>query len=183
MANTNTFMFGMVLEAEYMKAYKFYDHDDRSDSEYDIEGENFDLLIALALKYCKYFSLAYSESIKPVKELEPFEFGFEPNEELRQKWEYYEVFHSRFPRKYYILTPESASVLRNIADGIFKFTFAFGYEKPEDPAFFRDDDSAFFVSVVHEGECCIFAKNNEDVHKLIESSGQWHELPLSKTSW
>ena len=50
MANTNTFMFGMVLEAEYMKAYKFYDHDDRSDSEYDIEGENFDLLIALALK-------------------------------------------------------------------------------------------------------------------------------------
>lgn len=156
-----------------MKKYMFCDHDDSGDTEYEIEGRSFDILIELSLRYCKYFSLAYAENIRAVKELDPFEIAFAPSDELKQKWDRFDVFRSRLPRKYYRLTRESAAILSNIAEGIFKFTFAFGYENPEDPAFFREDDSVFFVSVVHEGESYVFAKPDEDVRELIESSGQW----------
>lgn len=101
-----------------MKKYMFCDHDDSGDNEYEIEGWSFDILIELSLRYCKYFSLAYAENIRAVKELDPFEIAFAPSDELKQKWDRFDVFHSRLPRKYYRLTRESAAILRNIAEGI-----------------------------------------------------------------
>ncbi|MBE6625537.1 MAG: hypothetical protein E7622_07885 [Ruminococcaceae bacterium] len=56
-----------------------------------------------------------------------------------------------------------------ITDSIFKWIDGWGFKNPEDPCFYRDDGSAFFTSVIHEGVVKLTPRENEDVSKIISN--------------
>jgi len=67
------------------------------------------------------------------------------------------------------MCPELCELLLKITDSIFKWIDGWGFKNPEDPCFYRDDGSAFFTSVIHEGVVKLTPRENEDVSKIISN--------------
>ena len=51
---------------------------------------------------------------------------------------------------------------------------SYNYEPAQDLIFYRIDQTVFFRSVTHEGECWIYPNENEDVSDIIDKPG-WKE--------
>lgn len=143
-----------------MRKYCFLDHDEERywlDTEYDIEGEDYENLLSCALRYCAYFSLDYPFGMAPSAELAPYVHEI-PNP-VRVVYHYNE---------------DTMQILKQLSNSIFKFHFH--YEgKPEDPIFYRSDYSVFFSSVTHEGDSFLFPRDGEDVSILLQNE-HWKEI-------
>ena len=69
--------------------------------------------------------------------------------------------------KCYVVCDDLFNEMLEISDSLFKWIYGWGYTNPEDPTFYRDDDSVFFLSVIHDGECYLMPRVNEDVTAVV----------------
>lgn len=161
-----------------MKIYKFYDSDITGQAEYDISGEQYHRLLQSCFQYCATVSVivslnclerirtweAYRIPVTPEVEKVYSHYGL-PTDGSTSKTDFYEIRH-------YILTPQMKRMLQDYTTSLFQWTYAWGYNNPDDISFYRSDGSVFFSSLIHEGECTLFLNEKEDLREVI-SQGAW----------
>lgn len=75
-------------------------------------------------------------------------------------------------KKYYHLCSELRDFILQKTDRLFIWIYAWGFTNPEDPVFYRKDGSIFFESIIHEGECYLYPREDEDVSNIV-SKEHW----------
>ena len=68
----------------------------------------------------------------------------------------------------YKLSAEVCDFILNFTDDLFEWNYVCGDENPEDPMFFRNDESVFFYSSIHDEYCYLLVKPNENVDSIIQ---------------
>ena len=155
-----------------MRVYRFED-----ESQDEIVGQQYAQLPETCFKYCS--SVAFC--IDPSKEIGPAS--------ILSQLKAYEIPITRKVTNilgydligeihHYRLCFESQAMIRCITDSIFSWV---GWDNhPEDPAFFREDESVFFSSVIHEGYIHLHVRDDEDVSSVISNPG-WQDVTNSPT--
>lgn len=137
--------------------YRFYDTDVNENEEYDVIGEEYDILINTCCKYSSVLALNFmSKDILYYNELEKYKIA---SKRLSKQWIV----------NYYKMCPELCELLLKITDSIFKWIDGRGFKNPEDPCFYREDGTLFFDSSIHEGILKLMPRENEDVSKIISN--------------
>ena len=147
----------------------FYDTDPTGHEEYDISGEQYHSLLETCFKYSASFSIALSPGCKadlskwdsyriPVEDNVKALYSHygDPNAVYADKIGDYEI-------RQYKLCPELRHLIAQHTDSIFSWLCGWGFDNPDDPAFFREDGSVFFSSTIHEGECALYLKATESL--------------------
>lgn len=144
--------------------------DANPDAEPDIRGKDYEVLINLCFRYCRYFSLSKNRpgahidfSEEPLKEV-----PIHPGEENKQ---------------YFFCSDDARSFLLQKESSVFSWMtwgeILPGTEVlPEDLCFYREDGSVFFWSATHKGVCALCPKPGEDVSGLL-SLGGWFEPDIN----
>ena len=145
--------------------YIFFDRDYyANDGHFDICGNDFKSLLNVCFQYSTTFSLILGNSdITHQNMLSPYMLYTESIAAISN-------FDGK--RLYYKACPETKESLLKITDHLFNMLYGWGYNNPENPTFYRSDGSIFFSSIIHEGECRLFPRANEDVSSII-SIGNW----------
>ena len=160
-----------------MSVYQFRDTDYSGTEELDICGIDYENLIRTCAEYASTVSMRIISSENPcIQQLERFRLHeTDPIEYV------YGHYYARDDRRavheirYYRLCPEAIEVLLSISDSIFKWISAWGYHNPEDLAFYREDGTVFFDSIVHEGVCNLYPRTGEEVQRIVQSEG-WNKM-------
>lgn len=136
--------------------------------ECDISGEKYTELLKICFKYSSTFSfIIFGENKYKVlngipEALSPYEIEIE--DYVVDNYRGY----SRKITKHYKVCPEIFDIVLGMNDSIFKWINNYCYSKPEDIAFFREDGSVFLSSSIHNGECSLFPRKDEDISSLLE---------------
>lgn len=160
-----------------LNIYKFFDSDIAGQAEYDISGERYQQLLQSCFKYCATVSVIVSlNCLERIQPWEPYRipvtmdvqkvyshYGL-PEDGSTSKTDSYEVRH-------YMLTSQMKRMLQDYTTSLFRWTCAWGHNNPDDISFYRLDGSVFFSSLIHEGECTLFLKQNENLHAVISQEG------------
>jgi hypothetical protein len=166
------------IGAKGMNIYKFYDTDITGREEYDIIGSDYVQLLNTCFQYCTSVAMCICLGADiDVSEISPFQIQVTP--EVKKYYHHYGHFRfgdcntiGTYKIVHYSLTPEVKAFLFSHADSVFKWTFARGNNNPDDLVFFRHDGTAFFSSVIHEGECTLHPRDNENI-SIIVSDPRW----------
>ena len=148
------------------KIYIFHDTDPAGKEEYDISGNAFHTLLAACCRYCTILTLRFPQQVPAAEALEPYRI---PNDErlpLDIVYAHYGTLSFGEVRSYRVC-PELIALFSIVADSMFKWLWGCGYAHPEDPVFYRADGSVFFCSCIHEGECMLLPRDDEDVGKIL----------------
>lgn len=156
-----------------MALYKFYDTDVTGTELYDISGARYRQLLEVCFRYCTSVAMClYVDANVDLLAMESCSLPV--TSRVRQQYTHYGRFteddynHNHTYRLvHYALEPEVKRFLLSHTDGIFKWTYAWENENPDDLSFFRPDGTAFFSSVVHEGECTLSPIEGEDVSDIL----------------
>ena len=161
-----------------MRIYKFYDTDLTGQEDYDIAGDQYKNLLKLCFKHSSTVSVIISPNyVDNIQSWEKYQIPVTPN--VQNVYYHYGQPSSENPNKighyeirHYRLDGGLQDLLISHTDSIFKWTYAWGYNNPDDLAFFRPDGSVFFSSIVHEGECTLSINEGEEVRGFI-SDDYW----------
>ncbi len=152
-----------------MKTYAFYDSDG-FDGERDLCGDKYKELIEYCCRNSRYLSFILSRTQTPMfAELE--RFSIPKPDKIGESSDRYK-FAENFETVYFRVCPELCRLLVDSAESIFEWIEGWGYHNPMDPAFYREDGSLIFSSVIHEGEIFLYEKDGEDAGCII-SNGGW----------
>lgn len=147
--------------------------------DYDIDGEEYQTLIERCFKYSSCFSLIFRPANKGIQY--PVKLRYEKQKELPEYDKYIikSVISGKWAGteteligelRYYRCCKETLEMLYKFSDSIFGFEFVFGnHFNPEDPCFYRPDGTVLFASQIHEGECYLFPREDEDFDDVLES--------------
>ena len=143
-----------------MYVYRYYYTDEYGFEEWDIEGNNYIELMETCFKYSSKLSLIFWDNFaNPLEEvLKPFEIPQIESAVTNYSGSYV---------KCYKTCPELLDFMLKTSDSLFKWINGWDYTNPEDPTFYRKDDSIFFASTIHEGECILMPKEDEDVFNIV----------------
>ncbi|MBR5273210.1 MAG: hypothetical protein IKU25_07465 [Clostridia bacterium] len=169
-----------------MKTYIFFDRNplENECGSRDICGEDYIKLIDKCFEYCSMFAFRVYGEEKFPEELEQYRV-YDVSDEFLEAYNFYGHSHGTLYidsakqalnqniLRYYKVCPQTRDLFMLVTDSIFKWICAFGYNYPEDPAFFRADGSLFFDSTIHEGECSLMPKEEENVSDII-MNGKWY---------
>ena len=154
-----------------MKKYIFRDTDDYGRAEYDIAGKDYEILINTCCKYCNILAFKVRDSqLNYLSELEKFKIS--PSDKILSFYSnLYRGFEEYKPTiNYYRVCPELNELLLKMANSIWDFEKH--HNLPADPVFYREDGSVFFYTVTHDGWCCLFARDDEEIESVIADS-EW----------
>lgn len=167
-----------------MKKYVFYDTDLTGQAEYDIAGENYQLLIRCCFQHCHSVSVMVESNqiseMHILNELDKYRILTTPEAEAAYRGKYGHYWQKEVvPRnnnplceiRQYILCPEVEQIFLKVADSIFSWLCGWEFRNPTDPTFFREDGSIFFASVVHDGECRLFIRETENAESILAIKG------------
>lgn len=157
-----------------MTIYTFYDTDFTGREIYDIIGTDYEHLLGVCFQYCTSVAMClYLGANIDVSGIRPFQIDV--TSDVKKHFQHYGHFLSgdcnesgTYQIVHYSLTPEVREFLLTRVDSVFKWTFGWGNNNPDDLVFLRSDGSAFFTSVIHEGECTLSPRENEDVSTIID---------------
>lgn len=165
-------------DVQKRNVYKFFDTDITGQAEYDIAGVQYQNLLQSCFRYCATVAVIVSLTCtEGIRSWEPYRIPVTPSvrgvyahyglpmDGTTARTDFYEIRH-------YALTPQMKRELLNHATSLFQWTCAWGYHNPDDLSFYRPDGSVFFSSLVHEGECTLYLRENEDLSDVI-SQGNW----------
>ena len=154
-----------------MRQYCFRDTDASGDAEYDIIADEYEVLLNICVTYCKYLTIRIccNDIVLPARMLA---HQTELLPEMKTKYAHYGDANGRIIA--FRVYPEIVTDMIGVASSVFSWTSGWGLHNPDDPAFFREDGSAFFYSVVHEGKCVIEQKAGEDIGAIIHDR-RWQE--------
>ena len=153
--------------------YKFLDTDDTGEEDYDIEGEDYRELIDACRQYCSVVSF----DIYP--KYEDAEYLMQIQQHLIKRDNIYRVLDGCVTgsnKRYYTVCAEMCELLKK---GNNIFSWFWEKEPPfhfENLTFYRNDGTVFFESITHEGECYLYAKETEDVIRIV-SNEHWEKNP------
>ena len=163
--------------------YYFHDSDELGFEERDIFGDAYRDLLSACCKYSAVFALLFMEHIDTSKQqdvLSPFEIEV-PNAIPQTEIERLLFCHGKPNEinhlyrkgygsvKFYRVCSELCECLPSIANSMFGWLGDKEHANPENPTFYRADGSIFFASVIHEGECALFPRDDEDVSKIVQN--------------
>lgn len=162
-----------------MRKYAFFDTDPSGMAEYDIAGENYEKLIHCCCQYCSSVALLVDNSrvtqMRILTDLEQYRIPTTPEIESMYFGEYGHYGHQGsnplYEVRHYTLCPAVEGILLHSAHSIFSWLCGWGFTNPADPTFFRKDGSVFLSSVIHEGECRLFAEETENVDMVVAEAG------------
>lgn len=148
-------------------------------TEDDLTGKDYQLFLDICFRYCSTVSFILSQgwhapfgdAIIPA-ELEKYRIPATRKVEA--------VYCMASEAHHFRLCKESQEIIRNMSSSIFSWTCDQTHRNPEDLAFFREDESVFFESVIHEGECYLRVRDDEDVSALV-SDPRW--IDLGERKW
>ena len=157
--------------------YRFCDTDDTGWEEYDIEGHDYRALIDACCQYCSIVSF----DIYP--EYADAEYLTQIQKCLVKRDDTYRVVTEEFgsyvtgsDKRYYTVCPEMCDLLKketSIFSWLWKENNPFHFENL---TFYRNDETVFFESITHEGECYLYAKETEDISQIV-SNKLWEKNP------
>ena len=150
----------------------------------DICGKEFDILINRCFDYSSCFSLIYRPSNN--KLTFPVIIGYDNTVDYNQYDKY--IIKSgethNWPGtygtsyggiiKYYKCCIQTLEMIYSISNSIFDFEYGEN-NNPEDPCFYRSDGTVLFASQIHEGQCWLFPRENEDFTDILKA------IPWNKT--
>lgn len=155
-----------------MNVYCFYDADVFGAREQDIKGQEYHKLLNTCFRYCKYvsFCVNFDDIIIPKEVLQS---QIPLSDEIRNT---YMAHTSSNPDRVICLqtTETVCKWVQMVTDRVFDWIYRSEMKNPEDIAFFRDDNSVFFITDVHNGKCMLSIKEGEDVVEVI-NCGVWEE--------
>ena len=144
------------------------------DEHFDIIGEDYRRLIRTCCRYSAYFSvIVWNDEISGAKELEKFRIPAPPTITYEQMRGYFDGVYSLDAVRYYKVTDELCELLLSMADAILEWLNGWGFQNPENPVFYREDGSVFFASVIHDGECMLDPREDEEdaVSAIVQCDG------------
>ncbi len=159
-----------------MKIRNFYflDSSDNGLIEEDLLGKDYQLFLDTCFRYCSSVSFVLRQGhhaplrdVVVPAELDKFRI---PTTRKVQA-----VYGMTSEAHHYRLCKESQQIIRNMSPSIFSWTCDWNHRNPEDIAFFREDGTVFFESVIHEGECYLRIRDDEDVSALV-SDPRWVDI-------
>lgn len=161
-----------------MRLYKFFDSDITGQAEWDISGVQYQQLLQSCFRYCSTVSVMVSlNCVDRIRSWEPYRIPVTPN--VQKVYAHYGLpvdgstnITDSYEIRHYSLTPQMKRMLQAYTTSLFQWTYAWGHNNPDDLSFYRADGSVFFSSLVHEGECTLYLKENEDMRDVI-SQGAW----------
>lgn len=160
-----------------MRYYVFYDTNVFEDcsEEYDIVSEDYKELLTLCFRYSTSFSFMIAgEGIRSIVESLPKELDKYRIDEDNNVLDVYIRYMNRYKDiRCYTACPETYDLILEINDSIFKWINGRGNKKPEDLTFYREDGSVFFTSIIHEGECYLYPRYNENINSVV-LNGKWY---------
>jgi len=180
------FIYGMVIQHNNggkVMRYTYYDYDPVSKEEFDIIGEDYIELMKLCVKYSKtvcfrkFIHLEYNSHIPERLE----KYRLQINENTIKPY-YGNYRHSCFKtltdeakEQLYLLelSEEVIEWLLSITNDVWDWDRGADKLLPEDPVFFREDDSVFADSIIHNGEFSIYPRDGEDVSSVV-TKDHWH---------
>lgn len=146
--------------------YYFLDYDPKTCTEFDISGPEYKKLIDVCFEYCDHFTLLFKNKNAPCT-IKPYKT------EVRKPDDICGFYTSEyFERRFFKCTDEAKLFMLNLTKSLFDLVND-GTEKciPEDPIFYRNNGTAFFWSMTHEGICVLSATGAEDVSSIISVKG------------
>ena len=165
-----------------MQRFRFYDTDATGQEEYDISGTQYYELLHTCFKYCTTVAVIVFPWFSGSLELWE-DYRIPINENVVSVFSHYgasllenEGRTDSYEIRHYKLDALLQKKILEHTDRMFNWTSAWGNNNPDDISFFRKDGSVFFSSIIHEGECTLFPKANEDVEGIV-TSGNWIKLP------
>lgn len=164
-----------------MRRFTFYDTDSAGDVDYDISGKEYEQLLELCFRYGHTCSVLLD--LNEPKTAYPFscidQYRIPVTDCVRNVYRHYGYFekdtHNGYEIRHYLLCADVQKVIRNVTDSINKWLCGWGYSNPADPAFYREDGSVFFYSLVHEGVCMIEANSEENIDSIL-TGGLWRSV-------
>lgn len=173
-----------------MKKFYFYDSDwfygGNGNIKYHIQGAEFRKLLEVCFQYCSYIAFSFSTKSEEryQKLLSPFDVAVPETiskDTYPQALEVYRTERTKEGRisrrlvsvynvRFYRTCHELFDVLCSITDSLFTWLDGWGYCNPENPTFYREDGSVFFASTIHEGECFLAPRDDEDISSIISNS-------------
>lgn len=156
-----------------MGIYKFFDTDITGHEDYDISGKAYQKLIQTCFQYCTTVSVIISPNfIDDLAAWEPYRIPKPANSEMvychygvpspenANRINDYEI-------RYYRLVLPMQELILSRTESIFQWVCGWGYNNPDDITFYRADGSVFFTSVIHEGECTLSPRADENIKDII----------------
>lgn len=155
--------------------YWFCDIDENG-NELELFGDDYLKLLKTCMKYSKTFSFKiFGDTTKQVSIPEwIYQYVVPDNVIIANVYK-----HTGISRKLKIvhveLSPDICQWILNVTNNIWGWL---NYEEnaPEDPTFYRGDSSVFFSSSIHDGECTLHPRDDEDISNIISNNG-WYALP------
>lgn len=159
--------------------YKFYDTNIYGDcnEEYDICKDEYRDFLSVCFKYSAFFTIRVWHKAKESDVLMTLEKYRVPVDD--RFLEYYGVYDGAHNEiRCYKLCPEIYELISGLYDSLFSWQLGQVDTDFEDPAFFREDGSVFFYSVIHEGHCQLSVKDGEDVANVVNNKYWYLSKPL-----
>ena len=157
--------------------YRFRDTDDMTEDDYDIEGEDYRKLIDVCSQYCSVVSFdLYPEYADAQYLMQIHRHMIKRDNTYRRVVEEFGSYVTGSDTRYYTVCAEMCELLKK-ENNIFSWYWE--QETPfhfENLTFYRDDETVFFESITHEGECYLYAKDTEDVSRIV-SNEHWKKNP------
>ncbi len=160
----------------YLRVYKFFDSDITGHDELDISGEQYQQFLQTCFRHCATVSVLIAPDYDGNIDLwDAYRIPVSPNVQdvychygipSREKPDWINCYQIR----HYRLTAQMQHLIQAQANSLFSWTSYWGEHNPDDIAFFRSDGSVFFSSTVHEGECSLFLKENEDLNGILSQT-------------
>ena len=153
--------------------YRFCDTDGIGEADYDIEGKDYRELIDVCCHYCSVVSFDLYPQYADA------EYLMQIQQHLIKRNNTYRLLdraQTGSDKRYYTVCAEMCELLKK-ENNIFSW---FWEEKNpfhfENLTFYRNDGTIFFESITHEGECYLYAKDTEDVSRIV-SNEHWEKNP------
>lgn len=153
--------------------YIFFDYNDDTNEEYNIQGEDYRELLRVCFRYSEMCSVWFSPHIHWVEKLKPYEISVDPD-----RFEYAPPYGHEDEDKgdiiiqlhFYRNCPELHQLL---VDYTYDIWNGWDYEQPAFLHFYRADGTCFFMSDTHDGKCAFYPRVGEDISSVV-SKAHWH---------
>lgn len=147
--------------------YAFSDYDDEKCLDLSVTGEEYAELINTCFRYSTHFSFNIGFLCRggiPVDIPQPYKI-------------YKKLDHFAICDDIAVLpcTETTREYLLNRTNDLFEWID--WYNNPEDLTFYRQDGSMFFWSLIHEGECCLIDRPEEDVSAIVKNPYWYKKTP------
>lgn len=183
------------MSEKKIRIYTMFDRTlPEEDDDYDVTGDDYKKLITRLFKYSSCFSLSFNApelAVTSYPEGSSFiSKGYFYGYDNRGDYPEYDKYIIKkvsvkppqnvlgtcfgYELRFYRCCDETLEFLLTKFDSIFSLTPDLkDNHNPEDPYFYRSDGSVLFASEIHEGECWLMHRDNEDFTDILNEQ-QWY---------